>query len=228
MAAAAAWDWHTALPPDVMRTAQYVGRETCTQCHQTEYKLWLGSDHDRAMELATRRIGAWRLQRHEVRVPRRDDAVLPPRRQVHGQHRRARRQVPRLRNQVHVRRRAAAAVHGRVSRGPRAGAPRVVGREARSEWFDVTPPDVPNERILPGDPLHWTGIAPELEHDLRRLPFDERAQELRSEDEHVSHDVAGDRRQLRRVPRAGQRARRAGPRAGRCSGTATSATACRS
>ncbi len=53
------------------------------------------------------------------------------------------------------------------------------------KWFFVTPPDVTNERILPGDPLHWTGIAPELEHDVRRLPLDERAQELRSEDEHV-------------------------------------------
>src|SRR5690606_21035624 len=29
----------------------------------------------------------------------------------------------------------------------------------RKEWFDVTPPDVPDERIEPGDPLHWTGIA---------------------------------------------------------------------
>ena len=27
------------------------------------------------------------------------------------------------------------------------------------KWFFVTPPDVTNERILPGDPLHWTGIA---------------------------------------------------------------------
>jgi predicted CXXCH cytochrome family protein len=27
------------------------------------------------------------------------------------------------------------------------------------KWFYVTPPDVENERILPGDPLHWTGIG---------------------------------------------------------------------
>jgi predicted CXXCH cytochrome family protein len=27
------------------------------------------------------------------------------------------------------------------------------------KWFFVTPPDVTNERILPGDPLHWTGIG---------------------------------------------------------------------
>ncbi len=29
----------------------------------------------------------------------------------------------------------------------------------KHEWFMVTPPDVLDERILPGDPLHWTGIA---------------------------------------------------------------------
>ena len=26
-------------------------------------------------------------------------------------------------------------------------------------WFYVTPPDVTDERILPGDPFHWTGIT---------------------------------------------------------------------
>jgi len=29
----------------------------------------------------------------------------------------------------------------------------------KSVWFYVTPPDVTDERILPGDPLHWTGIG---------------------------------------------------------------------
>jgi predicted CXXCH cytochrome family protein len=26
-------------------------------------------------------------------------------------------------------------------------------------WFEVTPPDAPNERLAPDDPLHWTGVA---------------------------------------------------------------------
>jgi nitrate/TMAO reductase-like tetraheme cytochrome c subunit len=30
---------------------------------------------------------------------------------------------------------------------------------ANKKWFYVTPPDVTDERIEPGDPLHWTGIA---------------------------------------------------------------------
>ena len=51
--AALAWDWFTVLPADALATARYVGRATCAECHQAEHTLWQGSDHDRAMELAT-------------------------------------------------------------------------------------------------------------------------------------------------------------------------------
>ena len=33
--------------------ALYVGRESCKECHETEYDLYLGSDHDMAMDSAT-------------------------------------------------------------------------------------------------------------------------------------------------------------------------------
>jgi len=33
--------------------ATYVGRESCKECHETEYYLYLGSDHDMAMDSAT-------------------------------------------------------------------------------------------------------------------------------------------------------------------------------
>jgi tetratricopeptide (TPR) repeat protein len=33
--------------------AVYVGRETCIECHQSEYNDWVGSDHDKAMDHAT-------------------------------------------------------------------------------------------------------------------------------------------------------------------------------
>lgn len=36
---------------------------------------------------------------------------------------------------------------------------RVSWDTVKNEWFYVTPPDVLDERILPGDPLHWTGIG---------------------------------------------------------------------
>ena len=32
--------------------ATFVGRENCVDCHQEAYELWLGSDHDNAMDLA--------------------------------------------------------------------------------------------------------------------------------------------------------------------------------
>ncbi|MDF1546284.1 MAG: tetratricopeptide repeat protein [Bacteroidales bacterium] len=34
-------------------TAKFVGKQTCIECHQQEYDLWLGSDHDRAMDTAS-------------------------------------------------------------------------------------------------------------------------------------------------------------------------------
>src|SRR6476469_1652049 len=45
--------WFSALPADAIDHAEYVGRATCAECHATEHKLWSGSHHDRAMELAS-------------------------------------------------------------------------------------------------------------------------------------------------------------------------------
>jgi tetratricopeptide (TPR) repeat protein len=44
-------DWFIALPEG--RTATYVGRNSCAECHQTEVKAWTGSHHDQAMQDAT-------------------------------------------------------------------------------------------------------------------------------------------------------------------------------
>ena len=38
--------------PAVMATASFVGREQCVDCHEESYELWLGSDHDNAMDVA--------------------------------------------------------------------------------------------------------------------------------------------------------------------------------
>jgi len=40
-------------PPDQQLSAEYVGREQCRECHEKEYNLYLGSDHDMAMDTAT-------------------------------------------------------------------------------------------------------------------------------------------------------------------------------
>ncbi len=44
-------DWWFGLPEGSQ--AEYVGREACAGCHPKETELWLGSDHDRAMDVAT-------------------------------------------------------------------------------------------------------------------------------------------------------------------------------
>ncbi|MCK4289290.1 MAG: hypothetical protein KAW86_08820, partial [Bacteroidales bacterium] len=35
------------------KTPEYVGRNTCIECHEAEYNDWKGSDHDLAMDYAT-------------------------------------------------------------------------------------------------------------------------------------------------------------------------------
>lgn len=40
-------------PPTEEHAAQYVGRESCRECHQMQYNLYQGSDHDMAMDTAT-------------------------------------------------------------------------------------------------------------------------------------------------------------------------------
>src|SRR5688572_28560910 len=45
-------NWYIAVPADAQAT--YVGRIKCATCHRAEHQAWIGSDHDRAMELATR------------------------------------------------------------------------------------------------------------------------------------------------------------------------------
>lgn len=44
-------DWWLTVPDTVPVT--YVGRESCKSCHEAEYRLWEGSDHDLAMDHAT-------------------------------------------------------------------------------------------------------------------------------------------------------------------------------
>src|SRR4051794_2654760 len=48
-----AWDWIDAVPAEGAANPTYVGRETCGKWHQAQYHSWLGSDHDRAMDMAT-------------------------------------------------------------------------------------------------------------------------------------------------------------------------------
>ena len=157
-AAALAWDWFTVLPRGSVAKARYVGRSTCADCHQAQHNLWLGSDHDRAMELATEKsvladFDNTSFTYHGVttRFFRRDGKFLVNAEGPDGQHR-----DYEIKYTFGVRPLQQYMVEfpdGRVQ------VLRVSWDTENKKWFYVTPPDVTDERIEPGDPLHWTGIA---------------------------------------------------------------------
>jgi tetratricopeptide (TPR) repeat protein len=146
------------LPADAIPAARYVGRATCAECHQTQHTLWLGSDHDRAMELASDKsvladFNDTSFTYHGVttRFFRQGGKFLVNTEGPDGKHR-----DYEIKYTFGVRPLQQFMVEfpdGRVQ----------VLRESwdveNKRWFFVTPPDVTDERIEPGDPLHWTGIA---------------------------------------------------------------------
>jgi predicted CXXCH cytochrome family protein len=155
---ALAWDWFTVLPADALTSARYVGRSTCAECHQTQHALWLGSDHDRAMELASDQsvladFNDTSFTYHGVttRFFRDGGKFMVNTEGPDGIH-----HDYQIKYTFGVRPLQQYMVEfpdGRVQ----------VLRESwdteNKKWFFVTPPDVTDERIKPGDPLHWTGIA---------------------------------------------------------------------
>jgi predicted CXXCH cytochrome family protein len=158
VAAVIARDWYVAFPPDALERAKFVGRATCAECHAAQHQLWIGSDHDRAMELATdesvlgdfndttfTRLGV------TTRFFRRDGAFMVntegPDGQLHDY------QVKYTFGVDPLQQYMIEFPRGRVQ------VLRVSWDTRQKKWFEVTPPDVPNERIAAGDPVHWTGIG---------------------------------------------------------------------
>src|SRR6476620_4993042 len=43
-------DWYYGLPDNAQ--ADFVGRQSCAQCHETQHSAWEGSHHDLAMDVA--------------------------------------------------------------------------------------------------------------------------------------------------------------------------------
>jgi tetratricopeptide (TPR) repeat protein len=156
--AALAWDWYSVVPPEAVANGQYVGRQTCAECHQAEHKLWLGSDHDLAMELASDASvlgdfndASFTYRGVTTRFFRRDGKFMVNTEGPDGKH-----HDYVIKYTFGVRPLQQYMVEfpdGRVQ----------VLRESwdveNKKWFYVTPPDVTDERIEPGDPFHWTGIT---------------------------------------------------------------------
>ena len=149
-------DWYSALPATA--TPRFVGRSSCTQCHTTQVDQWRGSHHDRAMELPTKAsvLGDFEdssFTRFGVttRFFRRDGKFYVnaegPDGNLHDY------QVKYTFGVEPLQQYMVEFSDGRVQ------VLRVSWDTVKGEWFYVTPPDVTDERIEPGDPLHWTGIG---------------------------------------------------------------------
>ena len=159
LATGAIWcavDWLNGLPADAKAT--YVGRQTCAACHQTELEHWTGSHHDRAMELANDEtvLGDFRdveITRFGVtsRFFTRDGNYYVHTEGPDGELRDY--QVKYTFGVEPLQQYMVEFPDGRVQ------VLRHSWDTLRGEWFYVTPTDVTDERIEPGDPLHWTGIA---------------------------------------------------------------------
>ncbi|MEM9186542.1 MAG: cytochrome c3 family protein [Planctomycetota bacterium] len=162
--AGAGIDWYRAAPPEALTRATYVGRQSCVACHQQEHADWTGSHHDLAMDLAT------------------DESVLADFNNVTFEHQGVTTRLFRDGGRFMVNTEGPDGAYADFevkytfgvdplqqymvelpasgNRGAgRVQVLRVSWDTHRREWFYLEPPDVADERILPGDPLHWTGIT---------------------------------------------------------------------
>ncbi|TWT49155.1 Tetratricopeptide repeat protein [Rubripirellula amarantea] len=157
-------DYLRSVPPDV--SATYVGRENCTACHQSETERFIGSHHDKAMDLATDETVLGDFEdatiEHDGMVSRmfRDGDKFMVHtdgpdgnmqdfeiKYVFGVH-------PLQQYMVEFDREPSMQAHeiGRLQ------VLRISWDAIDKKWFYLRPPDV-DDKLLPDDPLHWTGIA---------------------------------------------------------------------
>ncbi|MBL9164396.1 MAG: tetratricopeptide repeat protein [Planctomycetaceae bacterium] len=179
-AAWAAADWYRTVPNDALQHARYVGRDACIGCHQTEYELWKGSDHDRAMELATDETvlgnfnNAVFTRFDETTKFFRDGKKFMvnaegPDGQYHDYEIKYTFGVRPLQQYM------VEFPDGRVQ------VLRVSWDVEKKEWFYVAPTDAAEERIEANDPLHWTGLAQN---------WNTMCAECHSTDYHKNYDLA--------------------------------------
>ncbi len=157
-------DYLTGLPADA--EANYVGRQACLACHQTEFTAFEGSHHDKAMDLATEQtvLGDFNDATFEhdgivSRMFRRDGKFF-----VHTEGPTGALEdfevkyvfgVEPLQQYMVEFDRTAAVAEDEVAR---LQVLRISWDTSKKEWFYLRPPDV-KDKLSPDDQLHWTGIA---------------------------------------------------------------------
>ena len=157
-------DWYQAHPLDAQRT--YIGRTSCVQCHQSESEKFVGSHHDKAMDIATESsvLGDFNDQTLEhfgitSRMFRDGDRFMINTEGPDGQM--ADFEVkyvfgftPLQQYMVELEP-PTGAMEGEIGR---VQVLRVSWDTKGNRWFYLSPPDV-KEKLSPDDPLHWTGIT---------------------------------------------------------------------
>jgi len=157
LAAAGAFaDWWSAVDPQ--RRPQYIGRSTCAECHREQVEAWTGSHHDLAMQEATKEtvlgdFGDVTFERLGItsRMFRRDGKFF-----IHTEGPDGKLQDFQIKYTFGVTPLQQYMVEfpdGRVQ------VLRISWDTEQKRWFYVPPPDVPDERLAPDDPLHWTGVG---------------------------------------------------------------------
>ncbi len=182
--------------------AKFVGSADCATCHERENSLWRGSHHQLAMQPAANStvLGDFnnasfsndgitstffrRDSKFMVRTDGPDGALQG------------------LRNQVHVWRLTTAAISDRHAGRTLAGARNRMGQPpARARWSALV------LSLSRPENLVFTSVAldryrSDLELHVCGLPFDQRAQELRTADAYLCHQLCRDRRSLRGLSRS--------------------------
>jgi tetratricopeptide (TPR) repeat protein len=157
-------DWYYTLPVDTKAT--FVGRNTCLECHQTEHKLWEGSHHDKAMDIAKKDtvLGDFddatiehfgieskmfqRAEKYFVNTEGPDGKMADFEvKYVFG--------VEPLQQYMVEFDRPADMPANEIAR---LQVLRISWNTEKKEWFYLEPPDVA-EKLDPQDDLHWTGIT---------------------------------------------------------------------
>ncbi len=150
-------DWAIALPEG--RKANYVGRQKCAECHKAEMDKWHGSDHDRAMDLATPEFvlgdfDGTQLEHHGVtsKMSRRGDKFFVETEDPDGEM--AEFEVKWVFGYQPLQQYLTELERGQIQVLP------VTWDTEKEEWFFANP----DEPFGVKDPLHWTGSMANWNH----------------------------------------------------------------
>ncbi|MFP6751896.1 MAG: multiheme c-type cytochrome [Pirellulaceae bacterium] len=158
------YDWWATLPVDL--ELSYVGRSRCIECHQEQGDLWHGSHHDLAMDMATDQTVLGDFDNAELehfgitsRMFRDADKFMVNTEGPDGELQDFEVQyvlgVEPLQQYMVELQPTEGLAEGEIGQ---LQVLRITWDTEGKRWYFQNPPDV-HEKLLPGDDLHWTGIA---------------------------------------------------------------------